>query len=68
MIGKKLMIASSQTKPTETVANQTVIAQTRLVAEHRVLLHNVSWETFERLLTDIGDQSRINWYDEIILL
>ena len=43
------MIATSQPKPTETLTNQ-ASEQIRPLAEHRVLLHNVSWETFERLL------------------
>ncbi len=49
------MIATSQMKPTQTVTNQP-IEQIRPLAEHRVLLHNISWETFERLLADVGDR------------
>lgn len=30
--------------------------QDRPLAEHRVILHNVSWHTFENLLTDLGDR------------
>jgi len=49
------MIATSQPKPTKTLTNQ-AIEQIRPLAEQRILLHNVSWETFERLLADIGDR------------
>ncbi len=50
------MIASSKIKSTETVAARSGLEEVRLPAENRVLLHNVSWETFERLLADIGDR------------
>jgi Uma2 family endonuclease len=49
------MIATSPSKSTETLA-PSVLEQTRPLAEHRILLHNISWETFERLLADIGDR------------
>jgi Uma2 family endonuclease len=49
------MIATSQPKPTKTLTNQ-AIKQIRPLAEQRILLHNVSWETFERLLADVGDR------------
>jgi hypothetical protein len=45
------MIAISQSKPTETLTNQP-IEQIRPLAEHHILLHNIIWETFERLLKD----------------
>ncbi len=44
-----------QAKPTEVIISPSVIEQPRPLAENRVLLHNVSWETFERLLDDVGD-------------
>lgn len=47
------MIATSQAKPNEVIISP--IEQSRPLAENRVLLHNVSWETFERLLDDVGD-------------
>jgi hypothetical protein len=34
----------------------TVIEKSRPLSENRVLLDGVSWETFERLLADVGDQ------------
>jgi len=49
------MIATFQPKPPETRTNQPS-EQIRPLAEHRVLLHNISWETFERLLADVGDR------------
>ena len=33
-----------------------VIEKSRPLSENRVLLHGVSWETFERLLADVGDR------------
>jgi len=50
------MIASSKIQSTETVVVRASLEQARLPAENRILLHNVSWETFERLLADIGDR------------
>jgi hypothetical protein len=51
------MIASSKIKSTETVAARSGFEQVRLPAENRILLHNISWETFERLLADVGDRA-----------
>ena len=33
-----------------------VIEKSRPLSENRVLLYGVSWETFERLLADVGDR------------
>ena len=35
-----------------------VIEKSRPLSENRVLLHGVSWETFERLLADVGDRRK----------
>jgi Uma2 family endonuclease len=50
------MVASPQIKPAEILDSLSVLEQVRPLAEHRVLLHNISWDTFERLLADIGDR------------
>jgi Uma2 family endonuclease len=34
------------------------IEKSRPLSENRVLLHGVSWETFERLLADVGDRRK----------
>ncbi len=52
------MIATPQAKATEGIISPSVIEQPRPLAEHRILLHNVSWETFERLLDDVGDRHK----------
>ena len=56
------MVASPQIKPAETVESLSVHEQVRPFAEYRVLLHNVRWETFERLLLDIGDRRNTLFY------
>ena len=48
------MIATPPAKPTEVIISS--CEQPRPLAENRVLLHNVSWETFEQLLDDVGDR------------
>ncbi len=35
-----------------------VIEKSRPLSENRVLLHGVSWETFERLLAEVGDRRK----------
>jgi len=35
-----------------------IAEQNRPLAENRVILHNVSWHTFENLLTDLGDRRK----------
>ena len=35
-----------------------IVDQDRPLAEHRVILHNVSWQTFESLLADLGDRRK----------
>ena len=47
------MTATTLPKPNPT---SLTIEQTRPLAEHRVILHNVSWQTFESLLADLGDR------------
>lgn len=50
------MIATPPAKPTEDIISS--CEQPRPLAENRVLLHNVSWETFEQLLDDVGDRRK----------
>ena len=52
------MIATPQTKPTQVEVNTSLTDQPRPLSENRILLHGVSWETFERLLADIGDRRK----------
>jgi Uma2 family endonuclease len=35
-----------------------IAEQVRPLAENRVILHNISWNTFEKLLADIGDRRK----------
>jgi|JFJP01.1.fsa_nt_gi Uma2 family endonuclease len=35
-----------------------IVDQDRPIAEHRVILHEVSWQTFENLLADVGDRRK----------
>ena len=45
-----------------------MIATTASLAEQRTLLENISWQTFETLLKEIGDKRgyRIAWVREKI--
>ncbi|OYQ68017.1 hypothetical protein B9G53_00370 [Pseudanabaena sp. SR411] len=43
-------------KPNEISTIASSIEQARPISENRVLLYGVSWETFERLLADVGDR------------
>ena len=43
----------------KTTTPSLIAEQDRPLAEHRVILHNVSWHTFESLLTDLGDRRKI---------
>jgi len=43
----------------KTTTPSSIAEQGRPLAEHRVILHNVSWHTFENLLTDLGDRRKI---------
>jgi Uma2 family endonuclease len=52
------MIATPQTKPIEIEAATSAIEKPRPLSENRVLLHGVRWETFERLLADVGDRRK----------
>ena len=40
----------------KTTTPSAIADQARPLAEHRVILHNVSWNTFENLLADLGDR------------
>jgi len=42
----------------KTTTPSSIAEQDRPLAEHRVILHNVSWHTFESLLTDLGDRRK----------
>jgi Uma2 family endonuclease len=42
----------------KTTTPSSIAEQDRPLAEHRVILHNVSWHTFEGLLTDLGDRRK----------
>jgi Uma2 family endonuclease len=54
------MISTPQIKRTEVEINTVVDIPT--LAEHRILLHGISWDTFERLLSDIGDRRKTLFY------
>ena len=41
-----------------TSSSSAIAEQVRPLAEHRVILDNISWDTFERLLADIGDRRK----------
>ncbi|MBD2175920.1 hypothetical protein H6F42_03170 [Pseudanabaena sp. FACHB-1998] len=45
-------------KPLEIITT-TQVDQSRPVAEQRIWLENISWQTFERLLEDIGDRQTL---------
>ena len=47
------MIATTLSKP---IITTSVCVQSRPLAEDRVILHNISWLTFESLLADLGDR------------
>jgi len=49
------MTATTLSKP---IITTSVREQSRPLAEDRVILHNVSWLTFENLLADIGDRRK----------
>jgi len=40
----------------KSVTSSSIADQERPLAEYRVILHNVSWHTFESLLADLGDR------------
>jgi len=40
----------------KSVTSSSIADQDRPLAEYRVTLHNVSWQTFENLLADLGDR------------
>ena len=42
----------------KTTTPSLIAEQDRPLAEHRVILHNVSWNTFESLLADLGDRRK----------
>ncbi|WP_072143627.1 Uma2 family endonuclease, partial [Pseudanabaena sp. 'Roaring Creek'] len=47
------MTATTLSKP---IPSSSIAEQIRPIAEDRVILHNVSWHTFENLLADVGDR------------
>jgi len=49
------MTATTLSKPITSLA---IAEQVRPISEDRVILHNVSWHTFESLLADIGDRRK----------
>ena len=51
------MIATPLGKPTN-LTSTAIAEQVRPLAENRVILDNISWDTFERLLADIGDRRK----------
>ena len=51
------MIATPLSKPTN-LTSAAIAEQVRPLAENRVILDNISWDTFERLLADIGDRRK----------
>ena len=51
------MIATPLSKPTN-LTSAAIAEQVRPLAENRVILNNISWDTFERLLADIGDRRK----------
>jgi Uma2 family endonuclease len=51
------MIATPLSKPTN-LTSTAISEQVRPLAENRVILNNISWDTFERLLADIGDRRK----------
>ena len=51
------MIATPLSKPTN-LTSTAIAEQVRPLAENRVILDNISWDTFERVLTDIGDRRK----------
>ena len=51
------MITTPLSKPTN-LTSTAIAEQVRPLAENRVILDNISWDTFERLLTDIGDRRK----------
>ncbi len=55
------MIATPQTKYVA-VESSTIIERIRLEAEQRIVLHNISWQTFEQILTESGDKRNNRFY------
>jgi Uma2 family endonuclease len=49
------MTATTLSKP---IVTTSLCEQIRPLAEDRVILHNVSWQTFESLLNDLGDRRK----------
>jgi len=49
------MTATTLSKP---ITSSAIAQQIRPIAEDRVILHNVSWRTFESLLADLGDRRK----------
>ncbi len=55
------MIATPQTKSVA-VESSTIIERIRPEAEQRIVLHNISWQTFEQILTESGDKRNNRFY------
>ena len=44
------------------IEEQSLEAPTKTIGEERVILHNISWETFDRLLEESGDHRNTRFY------
>jgi len=55
------MIATPQTKSVA-VESSTITERIRPEAEQRIVLHNISWQTFEQILTESGDKRNNRFY------
>ena len=44
------------------IEEQSLEAPTKTIGEERVILHNISWETFDRLITESGDHRNTRFY------
>ena len=44
------------------VEEQSLEAPTKIIGEERVVLHNISWETFDRLIVESGDHRNTRFY------
>ena len=46
----------------ETIEEQQLEPPTKTIGEERVILHNISWETFDRLIVESGDHRNTRFY------
>ena len=44
------------------IDEQSLEAPTKIIGEERVVLHNISWETFDRLIVESGDHRNTRFY------